>query len=66
MTAPSPDTYVCPDCAEEIPCMWHSALAHAKGLVQRGDESARQFVRRVLATNPTMSKRVATTRGSDR
>ena len=61
MSAPNPDTYVCPDCSE-WPCVWHSALAHAKGLVQRGDESAQQFVRRVIATNPTMSKRVAMTR----
>lgn len=66
MTAPNVEPYVCPDCAEEIPCMWHSALAHAKGLVQRADESAQQFVRRVVNTgNPNLDKRVAMARGSE-
>ncbi|HXE60909.1 MAG TPA: hypothetical protein VN607_09385, partial [Gemmatimonadaceae bacterium] len=46
-------------CSDALLCMWHAAAARRKGLIQRKDETGREFLRRVLATNPTLSQRVA-------
>jgi len=67
MTAPNADREAEPcGCTDALLCIWHANVAHRKGLTQEPGETGRQFLRRVLATNPTMSQRVAQARRSHR
>jgi len=44
----------------------HAQMAYGKGLVKRPDETERQFVRRCIAENPTLSKRAIGARRRNR
>lgn len=51
-------------CTDEMPCFYHSLIVFGKGYVQRADETARDYVRRVIKLNPTLSARKARERRS--
>ena len=67
MTAPNVNMAVdeC-GCTEHMPCLHHAQMAYGKGLVKRPDETERQFVRRCIAENPTLSKRAIGARRRNR